>query len=86
MVTILVVLVFWFAGTVLTFTLGYDARKLATPLCAEPTEMQKKDIKWGARLMIFCWAWPVLLAIPLGKKSKNFGFAVGRVFRDGMGK
>ena len=42
------------------------------------------ELRWGARAMIFCWAWPLVLAGMHAPKVKNLGRFIGGVFRDGM--
>ena len=40
--------------------------------------------RWGARGMIFCWAWPALVAAMYLPKAGRLGKFIGGVFRDGM--
>ena len=40
--------------------------------------------RWGARGMLFCWAWPAFLLAMHAPKAKNLGRFIGGVFRDGM--
>lgn len=42
------------------------------------------ELRWGARAMIFCWAWPILLIAMHAPKAGNLGRFIGGVFRDGM--
>ena len=73
---------FYAAGVGFSFIWGHIT--YTTTLDHPMLDEYEWEKRWGAKGMIFCWAWPAVIAIVCAPKGKNLGRFIGGVFRDGM--